>query len=98
MQELTDTTKLQGILDNTENLLIILGADWCDNCTRLKHKLIQFGKSSVQMYYINLDKHQEFVDDYEVKKIPVLLGFKQGVLTFTSQGSQVDVEQLMNNF
>lgn len=98
MQEIKDGLDFTKIIDKHDAVFIVLGADWCDNCTRLKHKLIQFNKPNIKLFYINLDKNDELVDQFDVKKIPVLLGFKEGVLTFTSHGSLVDVEQLINNF
>ena len=98
MQELKDTHRLQDILNTTENLFLVLGASWCDNCTNLKNKITQFSQGKITSYFIDLDKNQDFVDEYEVKKIPVLLGFKNGILTFTSQGATVDIETIISNF
>lgn len=98
MQELKDINKLEDIINTTENLFLVLGAEWCNACTTLKNNITQFNKGKVVSYFVNLDKHDSFVDEYDVKKIPVLLGFKNGTLVFKSQGANVDIETIISNF
>lgn len=81
--EITSKTELEKIISENENALIALRfhADWCAPCRLLGQVINEINIDNVIFVGVNVDDADEaFVNECNVRNIPTVLFYKNGLL------------------
>lgn len=81
--EITSKTELEKIISENDNALIALRfhADWCSPCRLLGQVINEINIDNVIFVGVNVDNADEdFVNECNVRNIPTVLFFKNGLL------------------
>ena len=90
-------TQLNEILSNNKTVLIDFSTQWCVPCKKMKPIIedIQRENTTVKVLFIDADVNKELVKKYQVKAVPVFIGFKNGEEYFRNIGLSTK-EELIN--
>ncbi len=67
--------------DQIDNAIIDFTASWCGPCKILNPILDEINSdTNIKVFKFDIDEHQELAIKYEIRSIPTLLIFKNGVL------------------
>jgi len=80
-------------------ILVVLEADWCVLCKKLKPLLDEIAierKDKVELLHINTVDNPMINDYFEVDGLPIMLLYKTGKMVFTHQGLMSKTELLAN--
>ena len=83
----------RNVTDDQKPFLVIIGADWCHACQRLKHKTVpevanQGGFKGVEVAYVDVDRDAEMA-----KKLMKGTSIPQ-IVRFQPHGKKWDIERL----
>ncbi|MAU36689.1 MAG: hypothetical protein CMD14_04890 [Flavobacteriales bacterium] len=81
-------TDLETILQQNQLVLIDFSTEWCVPCKKMKPVIQEIEKetSSIKVIYIDVDLHQNLIDKYKIKGVPVFMVFKNGIEVFRHVG------------
>lgn len=72
--------ELEGALRTDKLVVVDFYADWCGPCQMLMPQLDEIAATmNVEIIKVNVDKEKELVQAYEIKSIPTLFLYKDGV-------------------
>ena len=80
--------ELETILQQNQLVLIDFSTEWCVPCKKMKPVIQEIEKetSSIKVIYIDVDLHQNLIDKYKIKGVPVFMVFKNGIEVFKHVG------------
>ena len=80
--------ELETILQQNQLVLIDFSTEWCVPCKKMKPVIqeIETENSSIKVIYIDVDLHQNLIDKYKIKGVPVFMVFKNGIEIFKHVG------------
>ncbi len=80
--------ELETILQQNKLVLIDFSTEWCVPCKKMKPVIqeIETENSSIKVIYIDVDLHQNLIDKYKIKGVPVFMVFKNGIEIFKHVG------------
>lgn len=102
--ELTDL-KVKELVENKETFVVDLKGDWCGPCKIISpiiDKLSEKYKNKLIIGKLDVDENPNIVSKYNVRGIPTVLFFKDGVLVDSQVGSvsesvyEEKIEKLLN--
>ena len=69
-------------------MLIDFSTEWCVPCKKMKPVIQEIEKenSSIKVIYIDVDLHQNLIDKYKIKGVPVFMVFRNGIEVFKHVG------------
>ncbi len=79
---------LQGLIDESDTLLVDFSADWCEPCRLFEpifesvadnHADIVFGRCDI-------DNQSDIAEAFEIESVPTLSIFRDGILLFSESG------------
>lgn len=80
--------ELETILQQNQLVLIDFSTEWCVPCKKMKPVIQEIEKenSSIKVIYIDVDLHQNLIDKYKIKGVPVFMVFRNGIEVFKHVG------------
>lgn len=81
--------KFQNVINSKRPVLVDFYADWCGPCKQVPPILKQVKdelKESVRIIKVNVDKNPFIATKYQIRSIPTLIVFKDGVAQWTGVG------------
>ena len=101
INEAIELSEFETMLEENENLIVDLFAEWCQPCQDLHGILEEIEKdnSDLTIVSINIEENDWIAMDYEVTTIPQLLFFKNGekVQTFSGCAPRKLIEAYIEN-
>ncbi|MDR1267604.1 MAG: thioredoxin [Holosporales bacterium] len=91
VQQITDETFAQEVLENPGLVLVDFYADWCGPCRVLVPILEEIAEqfsNHLKVCKINIDQSPKIPVQYDVMSVPTLLLFKGGTQCAVSVGAQ----------
>ena len=97
LELITTEEHFNQILQQNENVVVDFFAPWCGPCKMLSPMLDQLSEivgDKIKIVKINVDDKatESLTKKYNVRNIPTLIKFKQGVPTITKVGASTKVE------
>lgn len=83
------TDEFEALIDNNELVFVDLWAEWCAPCKAFaqvyervaeEYKTIKFAK-------VNIEEEAELADMFQIRSIPHLMVFKQGIAIYSEAGA-----------
>lgn len=73
---------VKNVMNSSLPVIVNFHAEWCDPCHALTPKLIELAKDSedIVLAIVDIEKHAELVNTFEVKAVPAVLGIKNGIV------------------
>lgn len=91
MKEIENRTQFEEIINQDKPVLIDFYADWCGPCQMLMPTLNDLSEKHVDDFVIakvNVDRNQELAQNFNIRSIPSLFFFKDGLLVEKIHGAQ----------
>ena len=91
MREIQNTTDFNLTLNQDKPVLVDFYADWCGPCQTLipiLDELSNENKDDLQIAKVNVDKHSDLAQQFQVRSIPALFYIKDGKIINRTQGLQ----------
>lgn len=79
------------IKSESKTVVVDFYADWCAPCRMVApvlEELAQENKDSVVVYKVNIDEHPELATKFDVRSIPNIISFRNGVVYKRTLGVQ----------
>lgn len=90
MKTITDGNFQEKLLGSNEKLLLVdCSAEWCSPCKKLKPILEQLAvehADQVDINILDIEENPETVKKFQIRGVPSLLWFKNGILVQTTVG------------
>lgn len=84
-----DSAGLTALLDETTEVLVHFGTDWCGPCRRLERvlcELLEQGLTGLSVVKVNVEDHPELARVHSVGRNPTLCFFSGPTLTARREG------------
>ena len=83
------SSSFEEALLNNEILFLDFWAPWCAPCREFSRIYEQVAKDNLEICFatINIEEEQEIADSFQIKSIPHLMVFKQGIAIYSESGS-----------
>lgn len=91
-------SKFNDIINDNRPVLVDFYADWCQPCKMVSPILSEVKKSmgeKVRIIKIDVDKNPLIASKYNIRGVPTLMLFKNGLLRF-NQAGVIPAEQIKN--
>ncbi len=100
MVEQIDATQYEMVIQK-DSCLVVLGASWCPDCRKIEPILEELSKEykdKIQIYHISIDKESSLKDALGVRRIPTLIGYKNGqeIERLIEPDSKQKIQTLLN--
>ena len=83
------STEFESLINNNEIVLIDFWAEWCAPCKQfaMVYEKISEQYPSIKFLKVNTAEQQELAELFEIRSIPYLMIFKQGIVIYANAGS-----------
>lgn len=90
------SSSLEEHLKTNKKIVLKFGAEWCGGCKAIKPYLAKLQELYPQVVFLEVDADVEadLVTKYNVKNLPTLVGFSNGVKVDTLTGSGLGMKVL----
>lgn len=100
MVEQINATQYEMVIQK-DSCLVVLGASWCPDCRKIEPILEELSKEykdKTQIYHISIDKESSLKDALGVRRIPTLIGYKNGqeIERLIEPDSKQKIQTLLN--
>ena len=81
--------KFEALIDNNDIVFIDFWASWCAPCKQFAHVYERVAKSYKNIIFtkVNIEEESELADVFQIRSIPHLMVFKQGIAIYSEAGS-----------
>ncbi len=81
--------KFEALINNNEIVFIDFWASWCAPCKQFAHVYERVAGSYKNIYFakVNIEEESELADIFQIRSIPHLMVFKQGIVIYSEAGS-----------
>lgn len=78
--EAISSPSLQAVIMVASEAVVEFGASWCAPCRAFRPHFEKFSEAypDVVCIYVDVDKDQQFVVDYEIQSVPQVMYFRNG--------------------
>ncbi|AWN74445.1 thioredoxin family protein [Legionella anisa] len=82
-------TEFQSLIDKNEIVFIDFWADWCAPCKQFSKVYEQVAEQfpNIKFAKVNIEAEQQLSDFFEIRSIPHLMVFKEGIVIYSNAGS-----------
>ena len=90
MSSKTLTSKeFESVINDNEIVFIDFWAEWCAPCKQFSKVYEQVSDqfSNILFAKVNIEEQQEMADFFEIRSIPHLMVFKEGIVIYSDAGS-----------
>lgn len=100
MVEQINATQYETVIQK-DSCLVVLGASWCPDCRKIEPILEELSKEykdKTHIYHISIDKESALKDALGVRRIPTLIGYKNGqeIERLIEPDSKQKIQMLLN--
>lgn len=100
MVEQINATQYEAVIQK-DSCLVVLGASWCPDCRKIEPILEELSKEykdKTHIYHISIDKESALKDALGVRRIPTLIGYKNGqeIERLIEPDSKQKIQTLLN--
>jgi len=81
--------QFEALINENELVFIDFWAEWCAPCKQFSKVYEQVSEQfpSILFAKINIEEHQELAEFFEIRSIPHLMVFKEGIVIYSDAGS-----------
>lgn len=82
-------TEFESLINENELVFIDFWAEWCAPCKQFAKVYEQVSDqfTSITFAKVNIEEQQELADLFEIRSIPHLMVFKEGIIIYSDAGS-----------
>ena len=91
MKEIKNKSQFEDVIGQEKPVLVDFYADWCGPCQMLMPTLIDLSEKHANDFVIakvNVDHNSELAQNFNIRSIPALYFFKDGLLVEHVHGAQ----------
>ncbi|MBN9230140.1 MAG: thiol reductase thioredoxin [Legionella sp. 40-6] len=79
----------EALINDNEIIFVDFWADWCAPCKQFSviYEQVADKYPSVKFVKVNIEAEQELADLFEIRSIPHLMVFKEGIVIYSNAGS-----------
>lgn len=83
------SAEFQSLIDNNGIVFIDFWADWCAPCKQFSNTYEQVAEQfpHIKFAKVNIEVEQQLSDFFEIRSIPHLMVFKEGIVIYSNAGS-----------
>lgn len=83
------TEQFEATIQDHEIVLFDFWASWCAPCKQFAHVYDKVAAAYPQILFakINIEEQQELADTFQIRSIPHIMVFKQGIVIYSEAGS-----------
>ena|SRR5436190_1010231 len=84
-----ESEQFEDLLKNNEIVLIDFWAEWCAPCKQFAtvYERVADQNPTLKLAKVNIEEETELADSLQIRSIPHLMIFKQGILIYSEAGS-----------
>ena len=83
------SSEFESLINENEIVFIDFWADWCAPCKQFSQVYEQVAEQfpNVKFVKVNIEVEQHLADFFEIRSIPHLMVFKEGIVIYSNAGS-----------
>jgi thioredoxin 1 len=83
------TNEFEKLIENNPLVLVDFWAEWCAPCKQFAkvYEKVAEENPNIQFSKVNIEEESELADLFQIRSIPHLMIFKEGIAIYSSSGS-----------
>ncbi len=84
-----DSKQFDSLINSNEIVFVDFWAEWCAPCKQFAHVYERVAEQNptIKFTKINIEEENELAENFQIRSIPHLMVFKQGILIYSDAGS-----------